>query len=242
MRRRSASGQPSWGSFLSALVLAVTFLASLGFAGCAGLTSSPTAKSSGGGGTPASGSPIVSVAPSPVSFGSVAAGSSGTQTVTVSNPGTAALTITQAVTSGTGFSISGLSLPLSVPVGQSSTFTASFQPASPGSFSGSISITSNASSSALVVSLSGTGLASGGSHSVALSWAASTSTGIAGYNVYRGTVANGPYSKITSSLVAGTQYTDGTVTSGQTYYYVVTAVDSSNAESPYSNQTLAAIP
>jgi TolB protein len=47
---------------------------------------------------------------------------------------------------------------------------------------------------------------------------------------------------MSSSLVAGTQYTDTMVQSGQTYYYVVTAVDSSNTESTYSNQAPATIP
>jgi fibronectin type 3 domain-containing protein len=37
-------------------------------------------------------------------------------------------------------------------------------------------------------------------------------------------------------------YTDGTVVSGQMYYYVTTAVDSSGAESGYSNLAQAVIP
>ena len=36
--------------------------------------------------------------------------------------------------------------------------------------------------------------------------------------------------------------TDNSVVGGQTYYYVVTAVDSSGAESGYSNQTQAVVP
>ncbi len=80
------------------------------------------------------------------------------------------------------------------------------------------------------------------SHSVALSWQASTSSGVTGYNVYRGTVSGGPYTKITSSTVSGLGYTDNNVTSGQTYYYVATAVDSSSNESAYSNQATAAVP
>jgi fibronectin type 3 domain-containing protein len=78
-------------------------------------------------------------------------------------------------------------------------------------------------------------------HTVALSWTASTST-VAGYNVYRGTVSGGPYSKINSSLVATLSYTDSTVQSGTTYYYVTTAVDSSGDESTYSNEVSAPIP
>ena len=41
---------------------------------------------------------------------------------------------------------------------------------------------------------------------------------------------------------SGTTFVDGSVQSGQTYYYVVTAVDTSGTESAYSNQVQAAIP
>ena len=79
-------------------------------------------------------------------------------------------------------------------------------------------------------------------HSASLNWTASTSSGVAGYNVYRGTVSNGPYTKLTSALVVGTGYTDASVQAGQTYYYVITAVDSTSNESAYSNEAPAAIP
>jgi len=89
--------------------------------------------------------------------------------------------------------------------------------------------------------LSGT-CVTGAAHSVSLSWTASTSSNVTGYNVYRGTQSSGPYTKVNSSRVAGTTYTDSTVQAGQTYYYVATAVDSSNNESVYSNQAPAVIP
>jgi hypothetical protein len=54
---------------------------------------------------------------------------------------------------------------------------------------------------------------------------------VAGYNVYRSTTPNGPYTKVNTSLVTNTQYTDNTVTSG-TYYYVVKSVDRDGYESP----------
>jgi hypothetical protein len=52
----------------------------------------------------------------------------------------------------------------------------------------------------------------------------------------------GPYSKINSAVNTSTAYTDNTVTAGQTYYYVTTAVDGSGNESGYSNQVQAVIP
>jgi hypothetical protein len=79
-------------------------------------------------------------------------------------------------------------------------------------------------------------------HSVTLNWTASTSSNVTGYNVYRGTQANGPYTKLTSAPVAWTSYADVAVLAGQTYYYVTTAVDSTNAESAYSNQAQAVVP
>jgi hypothetical protein len=80
------------------------------------------------------------------------------------------------------------------------------------------------------------------SHSVSLSWAASTSPNIAGYNVFRSTASGGPYTQLNSPLVVPTSFTDANVTAGQTYYYVTTAVDTSNNQSAYSNQAQATVP
>jgi fibronectin type 3 domain-containing protein len=87
--------------------------------------------------------------------------------------------------------------------------------------------------------MTGTGAAAT-QHTVDLSWSASS--GAVGYNVYRGAVSGGPYTMINSALDSTTAYTDNTVVSGQTYYYVATAVDASSNESGYSNQATAVIP
>jgi fibronectin type 3 domain-containing protein len=87
--------------------------------------------------------------------------------------------------------------------------------------------------------MTGTGAAAT-QHTVDLSWSASTNA--VGYNIYRGTVSGGPYTMINSSLDGTTAYTDSTVASGQTYYYVATAVDASSNESGYSNEATAVIP
>jgi fibronectin type 3 domain-containing protein len=76
---------------------------------------------------------------------------------------------------------------------------------------------------------------------VTLSWQASTSQ-VSGYNIYRGTGNGGPYSTINPALVTLFTYTDAAVSSGSTYYYVTTAVDSTGVESAYSNQASAKIP
>jgi uncharacterized repeat protein (TIGR03803 family) len=79
-------------------------------------------------------------------------------------------------------------------------------------------------------------------HTVNLSWDASTTQGVIGYNVFRGTNPNGPYTQINSTLDPTTTYPDSTVQSGQTYYYVTTAVNADYTQSAYSNQTEAVIP
>jgi hypothetical protein len=81
-----------------------------------------------------------------------------------------------------------------------------------------------------------------GSHSVRLSWTGSTSPNITGHNVYRGTTAGGPYTKLNTSLISVTNYTDSTVQNGITYFYVVTAVNNSNSESGFSNMATAIVP
>jgi IPT/TIG domain len=77
-------------------------------------------------------------------------------------------------------------------------------------------------------------------HSVQLAWTASNSTTVTSYNVYRSVVSGSGYIKIGSTN--GTlSYNDVAVSSGATYYYVVTAV-SSGLESIWSNQVAASIP
>ena len=79
-------------------------------------------------------------------------------------------------------------------------------------------------------------------HYVTLSWASSSSPSIAGYNIYRGTNPGGPYTKLNSSLVSSLAFTDTTAQAGQTYYYVATAVNTSNSESAYSTPASVVVP
>ena len=98
---------------------------------------------------------------SSVSFGSVQVGSSSTQTATLTNSGGASIIVSQANLTGTGFTMSGLSLPLTLSAGQSFTFSVTFAPPSAASDAGSIALVSNASGTTPSVSLSGTGTAAG---------------------------------------------------------------------------------
>lgn len=87
-------------------------------------------------------------------------------------------------------------------------------------------------------------------HSVALSWTASTSPDVVGYNVYRTTASSGRgrskhpvnWQKITSNPRPETTYTDKTVLSKTTYYYAVTAVDSKGRESAFCQWIRATVP
>jgi len=81
----------------------------------------------------------------------------------------------------------------------------------------------------------------GTTHAVALKWQPSSSR-VAGYNVYRSMTPAGNYVQINSSLVQGVTFTDNTVESGLTYYYVTRAVDTLGHESVNSNEARAAIP
>jgi len=79
-------------------------------------------------------------------------------------------------------------------------------------------------------------------HRVLLSWSASPSQTVATYSVYRSITRGGPYTLIKSVPDSTPSYTDTSVQSGQTYFYVITSVDSGGDESVYSNEVSATIP
>jgi centrosomal CEP192-like protein len=183
----------------------------------------------------------LAVTPTNLAFGNVVVGTDAPLTGTLSASG-ASVTVTSDALNGSAFALSGLpSYPITIPAGQHVQFTITFTPAGTGAASGNISFASNASNSPTVETFTGTGTPPP-QHSVNLSWTASTSQNISGYNIYRSVTSGKQYSKINSVLNASTLYTDTTVVDGTTYYYVTTAVNSSNEESGYSNQATAIIP
>lgn len=69
------------------------------------------------------------------------------------------------------------------------------------------------------------GLAVGQSRNVVLSWTASPSTGVIGYNVFRSTSPSGPFTiPLNAAPQAALSFIDATAVIGQTYTYAVTAV------------------
>jgi hypothetical protein len=188
---------------------------------------------SGTGGTQPVG--ILAAIPTALAFGNVAVGSSSTKTVTLTNSGSASLSISKSSLSGSGFSVSNLTTPAVLAPGASLAFQMKFAPTAAASSTGSLVISSNASNPSLSIGLSGTGASVTVSHSVDLSWAASTSS-VSGYNIYRSSFAGGPYTKINSAISTGTAFTDTTIQAGITYYFVVKSVNSAGVESLPSNE------
>jgi hypothetical protein len=86
-------------------------------------------------------------------------------------------------------------------------------------------------------------IATQGAQHVDLNWDASLNSGESGcctYKVYR-SATSGSYGPAAATGVSGTAFTDAPVSSGTTYYYVVTAFDGIT-ESTYSNEAVAAVP
>lgn len=182
----------------------------------------------------------LSVNPSSLNFGSIEVGSNSTLPASLKATG-ATVTVNSGISSSSEFTLSGITFPVTIQAGNSVGFSVTFTPQGTGQANATLTFASDASNSPTVQSLTGNGTAPV-QHSVLLNWNASSSQGVIGYNVYRGTKTGGPYSKINGSLDSNTSYTDNNVTNGDTYYYVTTAVNSSNQESAYSNEANAQIP
>ena len=180
----------------------------------------------------------LAVSPASVNFSSVTVGGSQNQTGTLT-AGSSSITVSSASWNGTGFSLGGISFPVTIPAGQSVPFRVTFAPQTTGAVNGTVSFLSNASNSPTNETLGGTGVQAT-LHSVGLSWNPDAST-VQGYYVYRGAQTGGPYAKI-STLQPGTSYVDASVSSGQTYHYVVTTLGTNSQESAYSNEAVAVIP
>lgn len=72
--------------------------------------------------------------------------------------------------------------------------------------------------------------------SVLLNWDASNEPDLKGYVVYRSEVSGEDFKRLNTDLLTTPYYIDSQVTDGTVYYYVITAVDESLNESPYSRE------
>jgi len=179
----------------------------------------------------------LSVSPATLNFGDVAVGSSSPLNGTLTATG-ASVTVSSASINSSEFALSGITLPKTIGAGQSTQFTVTFTPSVTGTANATLTFVSNASNSPTLQSLTGNGTPPA-SHWVDLTWDASN--GAVSYNVYRKLPTDQNYAQIDSSD-ANTAYTDNSVSAGQTYDYVVTAVDANNIESGYSNMAEVLVP
>ena len=175
-----------------------------------------------------------------LNFQTVEVGQTGTQSLQLTNTGSQPVTVSSLSISSKPFTLSGAAAPVTIQPSAALSLTVAFAPTAAGNDTATLSIQSSASSSPLVVNLSGTGGTSA-QHSVRLNWNASTTPGV-GYLVYRSETSGGPFSPLFGTTTDSLSYQDTTVSAGTTYYYVVTAVDPSGAQSVYSNQVTAVVP
>jgi hypothetical protein len=174
-----------------------------------------------------------------ISFGAVVVNHATTQTVTLTSSGTATVTVNSISVTGTGFSASAVTLPAKLSPGQTLNLTLTFDPATVGSASGQLTISSTSSTNAAIsIGLSGTA----NPHQVDLAWNPPSSSGmtITGYKVYRAISGSGGFAAVNSATQ--TSFTDTAVQSATAYDYYVTSVDSTGIESSPSNTTTVAIP
>src|SRR5258708_8591896 len=131
---------------LSAVVLCTGILG-----GCAGIVSG--AKS-------VTGQAAFQVSPTALNFGKVGVGKQTTQTIAVANTGTMAVSITQATLSNPQFSLTGVTLPMSIGTGQSGNFTVGVKPSTAGTLTGTLTVQGSDAAAPAVVNLSATAVSS----------------------------------------------------------------------------------
>lgn len=191
----------------------------------------------------------LTVSPGNLNFGQVLDGTtSAAQSVTLSAVGSSVTITSDSIVQngggGNAFLISGLpTLPLTIAAGQTTQVNVTFAPASdsPGTAAGTVTFASNVNS--VAPTFAGTGVPN-----VALSWVASTTPSVT-YNVYRCSISATAciqtqptnFTKIATGIGSLT-YTDSTVSSGQAYYYALTAVNTNSVESSLSTVSSAMVP
>jgi hypothetical protein len=150
----SASGLPKRHSYPTLFaILAMLFIATLSISGCVGLTGAGTPAKTTSNNTTAG---VLAASATSLNFGNVAPGSKSTQSLSLTNTGTAAVTISQATVFGSGFSVVGAMSSLSIAPGKNLPVQIQFAPLAQGSSNGSLVVSSDASDSSLTLSLSGT--------------------------------------------------------------------------------------
>lgn len=180
---------------------------------------------------------------SSIAFGGVLLNSPATQSIVVKSVGKEALKISAAKVTGSGFSLKGASIPVTLPPGKSETWDIEFDPTSVGLHIGALTVTSNSVyKGTAIVSLTGTGEQV--SYRVELHWnaPAGVSLNIAGYRIFRAIKGKSGYQLLNATLDSATSYTDSTVQSGVTYDYYVESVNSAGLSSIPSSVLAISVP
>ena len=103
-------------------------------------------------------SPQLTLSAASLTFGNVTVNSASTLPETLTSTGTAPVTINSGTPSGTGFTVSGVTFPVTLNPGQSVTLKVQFDPTAAGAAPGQLTIQSNSSINGIaVVNLDGTG-------------------------------------------------------------------------------------
>jgi len=103
--------------------------------------------------------PALTLSTTSLNFGDVTVNTTATKAVTLTSSGTAPLYISANTLTGSGFSMSGISSPLTLNPGQTATVAISLNPTTTGTETGTLTLTDNTSPSTAAISLSGTGQA-----------------------------------------------------------------------------------
>ena len=192
--------------------------------------------------------PALTASPASLNFGTRTVSSSTLQSVTLKNTGNIALSISSVSVASSAFSISGLTKGVSLSPDQQVEFQVWFHPTVAGNSSSTITVGTSSLSTSVKLGVAGSATnsttsspSSVPSHSVTLNWDPSTSS-VAGYHIYRSESSNGPFQRVSNSVIGLLNYRDTSVQPGGHYYYVVTAVEADGSESIYSNEVAAEIP
>lgn len=166
---------------------------------------------------------LLSATPTTLAFGNIVLNQGSTLTTTIANTGTAAVTLSAASLTGTGFSIAAQPVyPVTLAPGATAQVSVRFSPNVTGAAAGKLTMTSNSTNSPLVVSLLGVGVvpgpitlgkkgsngtgASGSASPISISWNGGGSTAGSSAIVVVVYGANGPYAASNITDSAGNIY------------------------------------
>ena len=178
-------------------------------------------------------SPRIGYSPTSLSFsGTVGGTNPAAKSISISNTGGGTLSWTISE-KATWLSVS----PTSGTNARTVTASANISGLAAGTYNGTITISATGATNnprTILVSLT-VSPATTTKKSVTLTWTASVAPDLAGYKIYRAT-SSGAYGAPIATLGKTTSYSATSLSTGTTYFFVITAYDSAGNESSYSNE------